>query len=503
MPVAVSRVVVLGAWVLVALGAVARVLRFAANRPLWADEATVALMVLERSFSELWIPQPGDPVTPIGFLLASKGVTVLLGGGEQALRLLPLLASLAALPVCYAIARELLDRSEALAALVLFAVLEPLVFYASECKQYATDVLATLLVLWPGVQLLTRGPTRSRWRRAALAGSVGMFFSYTVVFAAFGLVAALAVARGRVGWRPAVRLGAVFAAAFGVSYVAVLAPYQDNVARAGWWSTFYAPLAVSRDALSWYGRAFFGFFNDPMGLPAVGLAAATYVAGCARLVARDPAVATLLVAPLAAALAASALGWLPFATSEQYDLLEGYYPFFGRVLLYAVPLAVLALASGVGAWLALARRDLMGVGAAGVALLLATPLAALFRNAAQPPVIQDMRGLAEQMRPQVDESDLLFTLGYADPVVAYYARREGWPPIAAVLPARDEAQLARVAGLFESLPAGTRFWFATVHHPHWPTRREREALLPLLDRYAEPVAAFESYRGHAHLYQRR
>ena len=45
----------------------------------------------------------------------------------------------------------------------------------------------------------------------------------------------------------------------------------------------------------------------------------------------------------AAALGASALEALPFATSEQYGLLEGYYPFFGRVLLYAAPLAVLPM----------------------------------------------------------------------------------------------------------------------------------------------------------------
>lgn len=499
----IPRLLVLAAWLLVAVGTLARVVRYAVDRPLWADEATVALAVLERSFGGLWLPQAGDPVTPIGFLLATKAVTLVLGNSELALRLLPLLASLAALPVFYAIARELLEPDEALSALMLFAILEPLIFYASECKQYSTDVLATLLVLWPGVRLLARGPTRATLGFAALAGALGMFFSLTAVFVAFGLVGALGVAHARVGWRPAGVLGAVFIVVFAVVYASVLAPHQENLARAGWWSTFYAPLGVSREALAWYPRTLFGFFNDPMGLPAVGLAAVTFAAGVVAIGLRDRAMAVLLLAPIALALAASAFELMPFATSEQYGLADGYYPFFGRVLLYAVPLAVLVLAAGLGSWLRLAGRDFAYVGGIGAGLLLAVPLFVLFRNLWNPPVIQDMRALSEQMRPRVEESDLLFTLGYADPVVEYYALRDGLPGVTAVLRARTEAQLPPLLARFEAIPSGTRFWFATVHHPHWPTRQEREVLLPVFDRYADPLAAFESYNGNARLYRRR
>jgi hypothetical protein len=496
------RLLAFGAWGLVAAGVLARVTRYLADRPLWADEATVALAILERSFGALWVAHPEDPVTPVGFLLLTKAATWLFGSGELALRCVPFVASLVALPVFYAVARVVLTADEALGALVLFAILEPVVFYSSECKPYATDVLATLLVLWPGALVLKAGASRRRLRALGVAGCLGMFFSLSVVFVVFGLVGALAVAHQRVGWRPVCALGAAFGLTFGVLFVLVLAPHQENVARAGWWGTFYAPLSFSREGLAWYGRTFFAFFNDPVGLPAVGVAAVTFVAGSARLGVRAPALLVALMAPIVLAVGASSLELMPFPADEQYGPLDGYYPFFGRVVLFAVPLVLLVLAAGLSGWWGLAQPRFGFVGLFGVGFLFAVPAWVLVRNLSSPPVIQDMRALAQQMELHAEPSDLLFTLGYADPVVAYYAPTARLAGVSAVLRARRDEQVAAVAALVDSLPVGARFWFATVHHPHWPTRAERDALLPVFARYAEPLAGLESYRGHATLYRR-
>jgi hypothetical protein len=497
-----GRLLAFGAWGLVATGVLARVTRYLADRPLWADEATVALAILERSFGALWVAHPEDPVTPVGFLLLTKAATSLLGSGELALRCVPFVASLVALPVFYAVARVALAADEALGALVLFAILEPVVFYSSECKPYATDVLATLLVLWPGALILRDGASPRRLRALGAAGCLGMFFSLSAVFVVFGLVGALAVAHWRVGWRPVCSLGGLFGLTFGLLFVGVLAPHQEHAARAGWWSTFYAPLSFSREGFAWYGRTFFAFFNDPVGLPAVGVAAVTFVAGSARLGVRSPALLVALTAPIVLAVGASSFELMPFPADEQYGLLDGYYPFFGRVVLYTVPLASLVLAAGLSGWWSLAQPRFGFAGLLGVGCLFAVPVWVLVRNLSSPPVIQDMRALAQQMAPHADPSDLLFTLGYADPVVAYYAPAARLPGVSAVLSARRGEQVEAVAELIESLPAGARFWFATVHHPHWPTRAERDALRPVFSRYAESLTGFESYRGNATLYRR-
>jgi hypothetical protein len=504
------RSLALAAWWLVAAGVLARVVRFIGDRPLWADEASVALMVLERTPSELLVPQLDDPVTPVGFLLATNASTWLFGGGELALRLVPFASGLAALPLFYAFARELLPRREALFALVLFSISEPLIFYASELKQYSTDVLVGLLVLWPGARLLAgRGPLRGPLACATLAGAAGIWLSLPAIFVCGGLVvalaarAALASGESSRGWGPAVVLVLAFGASFAFCYLATVAPQQANTARAGWWGTFYPPLPVSWAALVWYPRSFFGFFNDPLGLPAVGVAAATFIAGLVRLARRDGSLPVLLIAPLGLAFAAAVLRLAPFPTSLQYDLLDGYYPFFGRVLLFAVPQALIVLAEGVGLLVELSVRRFAYLGAVAIAVLMATPVYVLVRNTWAPPVIQDMRSLAEQMLPHVEDADRLLTLGYAEPVVDYYALRTGLPRPDRVLKLRTQAHVGPLLEVLASIPPGARFWFATVHHPHWPSRAERDALLPVFARVADELESFESYRGHAHLYRRR
>jgi hypothetical protein len=344
------------------------------------------------------------------------------------------------------------------------------------------------------------------------AGAVGIWFSLPAIFICGGLVATLALraivstgdlARGPASWTPVAVLSVAFGASFLLFYYGTVEPHQSNSARAGWWASFYPPLSFSPEALAWYPRTFLGFFNDPMGFPAVGVAAATFIGGLVRLAGRERLAPVLLLAPIVLALAAAALRLAPFPTSTQYDLLDAYYPFFGRVLLYAVPLALLVLAAGVGLLADLSRRRFGYLGAVAIAVLLATPGFVLIRNLLAPPVIQDMRALAEQMRPYVEESDLLLTLGYAEPAVDYYMLRTGLPRPTAVLKLRKQAHVGPLLEVITSIPPASRFWFATVHHPHWPTRSEREALLPVFSRYAEELQAFESYRGHAHLYRRR
>jgi hypothetical protein len=229
----------------------------------------------------------------------------------------------------------------------------------------------------------------------------------------------------------------------------------------------------------------------------------TFLVGALRFGRTGAVGLVLLLAPLGIAFAAALLQLAPFPTSTQYQLLDGYYPFFGRVLLFSVPPVLIVVAAGIGGLIELRVRPLAWLGGAAVAVLLATPLYVLVRNTISPPVIQDMRTLAEQMRPHAEASDLLLTLGYAEPTVEYYALRYGLPRPFAVLRVRTRRQIETTQRVLGSIPPGRRFWFATVHHPHWPTRDEREALLPMFDRIADELLRFESYRGDAHLYRRR
>lgn len=67
------------------------------NRSLWADEAVLALNIVNRSYLELLQPLDYDQAAPIGFLIVEKFAVQLFGDNEYSLRLFPLLSGIISL----------------------------------------------------------------------------------------------------------------------------------------------------------------------------------------------------------------------------------------------------------------------------------------------------------------------------------------------------------------------------------------------------------------------
>ena len=170
-------------WALVALGAALRIANYAANRSLWADEASLAHNIIGRSFDALARPLDLAQVAPLGFLWLERCAVVLFGPSEYALRLVPLLASLAALALAVPLARRTLEGLAVPFAVALVAISNPLLYYSGETKQYALDVAATM-----GLALLTLvaredDPRRPRRLLAlGIAGALAPWFSQPSVF---------------------------------------------------------------------------------------------------------------------------------------------------------------------------------------------------------------------------------------------------------------------------------------------------------------------------------
>src|SRR5262245_60434321 len=372
LPGLLARIASALGWCLVACGAAARVWRWLADRSLWGDEGALAINLVERSPAALAAPLAHDQVAPIGFLWLEKAAALAFGESEYALRLLPLLASLAALPLFHRVARELLGRRDALLALALSAVSEPLVYYATELKPYSSDVLVGLLIAWPALLVVQRGASPRRLAALGAAGALGPWFSLPAPFVCggAGLAAAAALWR-RGGARAAARiapLAALWLASFAAEYALWLRGLRGDALLAESWKGYFAPLPVSGAALAWWWRGFLGFFNDPLGLPATGPAAFLFVAGAVALARRMPEATLCLLAPIGLGLAASVAGLHPFPTSSRYRLSDRYYPFYGRLVLFTVPLALPCVAAGIG-WLLDSRslpRALLGALAAVV-----------------------------------------------------------------------------------------------------------------------------------------
>jgi mannosyltransferase len=170
-------------WPLAALTLLAAALRLSTLdlQSFWYDEAFTPVHVLHPS---LWATLRSVAHTenspPLWYLIAWLDSRVL-GTGEVALRLPSALAGTAAVPVAWAIGRELAGRRAALACAALVAVSPLFVWYSQEARVYGLLVLTAALAMLCFLRA-ERNPTPARLAAFALAGALAMLTHYFAVF---------------------------------------------------------------------------------------------------------------------------------------------------------------------------------------------------------------------------------------------------------------------------------------------------------------------------------
>ncbi len=180
-----SRIVEMGSIVFIAIGILLGLFNFFYNRSLWVDEAMLSLNIVDRSFLELLEPLDMAQVAPIGFLWVEKGFTLIFGNYDWALRIFPLMAFLASIPLFFDLNLKVTNsRSFAFIATALFSSSTYLIKYASEVKQYSVDVLVCVAILWAAVHFL-QNKKRSSAGYLALIGAVSVWFSNVSIIVLF------------------------------------------------------------------------------------------------------------------------------------------------------------------------------------------------------------------------------------------------------------------------------------------------------------------------------
>ena len=169
------------------VGAYFRIRQFAAGRSLWLDEAMLALNIVNRSWVGLTQPLDYNQGAPLGFLFVQKLIITLFGNTDFNLRLFPLIAGILSIFLIWKVSRFFLSRVGALIVLGFFILSEQLIYYSTEAKQYSSDVLMALLLLFAFSGYLVHARRSMLW--LAAAGVLGMWLSHPSVFvlAAIGL----------------------------------------------------------------------------------------------------------------------------------------------------------------------------------------------------------------------------------------------------------------------------------------------------------------------------
>jgi len=322
---------------LMAVGIALRLLRYLACRSLWLDEAYLADSLLTFSWKQL-LTQPllYWQAAPVGFLLLEKLAILAFGTGEYALRLVPLIAGLISVPLFRAVARRFLQPAGQVLAMSLFVLLDPLIYYSSEAKQYGLDVTVTLVIVLLAMRWRERPASWGRLLALAGAGAAGIFLSHPSIFvlAAIGIVLGIECIRTR-RHGAMVRLACasvVWAALFGCEYVFFLRPLISHPGLTAYWAGDFMPWDPV-GAVRWLGSELYELFHGYMimWLPLVDAAILCALVGIGWFWTRCRRNLALLLLPLFLTLGAAAVH---------------AYPFGSRLVLFLVPLIVVLMGAG-------------------------------------------------------------------------------------------------------------------------------------------------------------
>jgi hypothetical protein len=481
-----ARAVPVALIALVIFGAALRIYAYAANPSLWLDEAALAQNIIGRDFASLLAPLARQQVAPLGFLWLEKAVVSIFGTGEYALRLVPFLASLAALSLFALVARRLLTPIAALFVLALFATATPLLYFAAEMKQYSLDVAVVLalftLVLAPtGTTDRTLvGRTISGGRLGALgvAGIIAPWLSQPSVFVLGGVALFLTLphvrsdAAGRRGaaraLAPVLLLWALSGGASILRSMLEVTP-TDRADLERFWERGFLP--VSRGVMAsvhWLGTTTHDVFTwlfPPIVAYAVIL---LFVIGIVALIRRRDGSATLFLAPLVLMFVASALR---------------LYPVSFRLLLFTTPSLLVTIGAGAGSLLAIARSlgasrpsaedgplavrrssALASAANIGVALVLALLAARSAMTMVEIPFYrEELRPVVRYLAEHRERDDAIYVYYASAPAFEYYAARNGIPRSAYRVGSCSRDDWRRYVSEMAELRGEPRVWFVLSH----------------------------------------
>ena len=246
---------------IVALGIVLRIVQYFWRQSYWHDEVFLVFTISEGNFADAFGPLRLFQATPPVFLILQMAIRHLLGDGEYALRLLPLVMGCASVAMMAVLARRLAGPTAAVVAVTLFALSDKLIWHSVESKQYGGDVFCALVLL-----LIATGGSVTTRRFVAVAAfaAAAVWFSHPIVFlfggASLAVLITTPIAQSRTGLSRYVAINALFAASFAMLYWFVLRDQQYPYFYE-YWNDQMVPWTAPQTLPLWFGRLGFDLFD--------------------------------------------------------------------------------------------------------------------------------------------------------------------------------------------------------------------------------------------------
>jgi len=478
-------------WGLILFGIFLRTSQFLFNRSLWRDEAALALNVTHRSFGELLQPLDYHQGAPVGFLFASRLIISIFGNHDYILRVIPFLAGILALILFYRVTKNFLKGPYLAFALLLFSVNDNLIYYSSEFKQYSTDVLIILFLLFI---LLSWCANLSTYKAAlilAVTGGIAIWFSHPAVFVIAGIgIYYFVLTMIKKSWSTIPKLaivGMVWLLSLGALYFLSLRDLGQNQVLTRYWSAYFIPFPIKdiRDLTSSTYHLLWRFIRDPGGLTYPRLVLAVLGIGAFQLLRTNLTIFCLLLAPVPFLLLGSALK---------------LYPISGRLMLFAVPFFIIGLSKGLEIPRMINSKPLIVVSLILSAVLMLQPLNKTINHLFSPRTGEELRTVLDFMENRIQPGDSIYVYHGSRHAFNYYAQSKKldlYPTYYGISSRKDRN---KYLGQLDEFQGKGRVWFIFSHIYKGDLGSEEEFISDYLNRIGVKRQSFEAPGATVHLF---
>lgn len=489
--------------VLIGFGVLVRSIQYIANRSLWADEATLALNIINRPLVDLFKPLAYEQGAPLGFLTIEKLVVEVFGDHEYTLRLFPFICGIISLFLFHQFAKQVIEPVAITIAMALFVSLEPLIYYTTEVKQYSSDVTIALLLYLVLMKVRQPSLQRNQIIRTSVIGAIAVWFSHPAIFVLVSIEASYWLCcwlnREQInGWHR-LWIYVVWLASFlGIYLISLAKLGRDKELLESWSQAFPQSLFD----LSWLLTALVQMFANPLGFvaPITLLAIFACLLGCFTLGRQNRDVLILLLLPISITLAAAYLK---------------KYPFHDRLLLFLVPNLILLIAIGTYSLLKskirlhqIPQLQLSTIFGVILLVLLLTPsLGHATQLIFHPEQRQEIRPVLKYIKKNQQPGDILYIYQRGIHQFKYYAEKYGFDQGDYVLGVDDldvhdgkklsDKERERYKADLDRLRGNSRVWLLFSHAR---VRAENQMIQNYLDQIGDRLDTYRQPGVFVYLY---
>lgn len=400
-------------WGVILIGIFLRLYQYFLNRSLWGDEASLALNLVGRSFGELTTLLDYHQAAPVGFLFIERSLMVIFGNHDYVFRLFPLFAGIVSIFIMYRLSREYLG-SAGLFSTFIFSITWWLIYYSSELKQYSSDVMIALYLVYLAGKCIKEDVRAKDFVLLGVIGFLAIWISHPSVFTLAGVGLVLVIEKFTrkkyVPWVWILGIGTGWLVSFGLEYLVSLQHIVADAYLIDYWEKAYPPLPPWHN-ITWYFDTYYYFLfytlyraDNLMALITLFFTAA----GVLSLFIRNWRVAILLVSPLIITIIVSALH---------------KYPLKGRFILFFAPFIFFFLAEsfhGIYRLISKWNPKVASIVSGLIALMVVWLLLPVNFESAISNYKEDIRPVLQHVAEHSQPGDVIYVFHRASTVVQYY-----------------------------------------------------------------------------------